>query len=216
MLTFRMTDSDPRESIVKSVLECIRRGGVALIPTETQYGLCANALDQEVMRKLMAIKHITDDFRTAIFVSGARSALSLMKNLPDFISDFLAELWPGPMTLVGQARRALWPGVVTEQGTIGLRCSSHALVVDLVRSSDVYLTATSANIHGEEPRADEGYLGNWLSKDVDVAVFDDSVQEDAAASTVVDIAGGFPDVVRPGRISPDRVVAAWSKAVGIG
>jgi tRNA A37 threonylcarbamoyladenosine synthetase subunit TsaC/SUA5/YrdC len=76
-------------------------------------------------------------------------------------------------------------------------------------SSEVYLTATSANPHDRPPSADPEELTNWLAKDVELLIFDRGIQESALASTVVDISGEKPVILRERRIKAPEIETAW-------
>lgn len=202
---------DSSTDLAELAAEIIRRtslGEVVLIPTETQYGLCCNSESSESMSHLNAIKGRSYAQPSAVFVKGWSHASRLVKVAPVNVERFVGRFWPGPLTVVCPASRSDWPGIVTPRGTIGLRCSSHPLLGHVV-SSDTYLTATSANPHDRSPSADPEILTNWLAEDVELLIFDHSIQESASASTVVDISGTEPVILREGRIKAPEIETAW-------
>jgi L-threonylcarbamoyladenylate synthase len=191
-------------------------GEVVLVPTETQYGLCCNAEDSDCIRLLNRIKKRGIEQPSALFVRNWEHASEIVKHVPDGIERFLSHFWPGALTVVAESLRPDWPGVVTSRQTIGLRCSSHPLVERVAALSNVHLTATSANPHGEPPSADRESLIKWLVDDVELFIFDGNVRGDVQASTVVDITAGKPRFLRVGEIETSLVLAAWDKEIRVG
>ena len=188
-------------------------GEVVLVPTETLYGLCCNAEDPDSMKSLNRIKRRSIDQPSALFVRNWEHASAIVKPVPDGFERFLSHFWPGALTVVAESLRPDWPGVVAPQGTIGLRCSSHPLLEHVAALSDVYLTATSANPHGEPPSADTESLIKWLADDVELFIFDRNVRDDSHASTAVDITAGKPRFLRVGELEASAVLAAWDKEI---
>jgi len=196
--------------------EVVRRisgGEVVLIPTETQYGLCCDAENRDSVAFLNRIKARDAVQPSAVYVRDWEHASVLVESVPDGIGRFVSHFWPGALTVVAQSSGTEWPGIVTAQGTIGLRCSAHPLVHRIVALSPVYLTATSANRHGEPPSADKESLSKWLSDEVELLIFDSGVRDDAQASTVVDITGDRLSFPRIGEIEASVVLAVWDKEI---
>ncbi len=188
-------------------------GEVVLVPTETQYGLCCNAEDPDSIRSLNRIKKRSVKQPSSLFVRDWEHASAIVRPLPEGFERFLSHFWPGALTIVAESLRPDWPGVVTSQQTIGLRCSSHPLMEHVAALSKVYLTATSANPHGEPPSAKPETLIKWLADDIELLIFDSNVRDDSQASTVVDIAAGKPRFLRVGEIEASTVLAAWDKEI---
>lgn len=210
-----LEDSIDLHKLAVEVVQKVSDGKIVLIPTETQYGLCCNAENSDAVRSLNLIKNRSTSQPTAIFVRDWKHASPLVKSIPDHIERFLSHFWPGPLTVVARSSRSDWFGVVTERGTIGLRNSLHPLVSEIVGSSPFYLTATSANRHGEFPSADTRFLTNWLADDIELFIFDTMIRQDVPASTVTDISGGFPRIVRTGGIDSSVIIEAWHKEIGV-
>jgi len=209
-------DLDSHRDILETAgkaVDIISEGGIVLVPTETQYGLCVNAESEESLLRLWDIKQQGPSSPSAIFVESLSNGESLLKDKPEGIDAFLKHFWPGPLTLVAQSERSHWPGIVTEKGTIGLRCSSHDLIREMARLSGNYLTATSANVHREVPPTSRRFLTKWLEGRVELLIFDSSVRPDAPASTVMDISGGTLNILRVGDIAPEVIMTAWRKEI---
>jgi L-threonylcarbamoyladenylate synthase len=213
VVTVLLDSSTDLAELAGNIVQRTSAGEIVLVPTETQYGLCCNAEDSDSIKSLNRIKRRSIDQPSALFVQDWDHASAIVKPVPDGFERFLTHFWPGALTVVAQSLRPDWPGVVTSQGTIGLRCSSHPLMEHVAALSNVYLTATSANPHGEPPSADTDFLIKWLADDVELLTFDNHVRDDSQSSTVVDITAGKPRFLRVGEIEASTVLAAWEKEI---
>ncbi len=199
--------------LADDVVRRTSKGGVVLLPTETQYGLCCNAEITQSVEHLNRIKKRNIAKPGAVFVRDWAHASEVSRSFPDGIESFLSHFWPGALTIVVKSSRSHWPGIVSPAGSIGLRCSSHPLLAQIQALSPAYLTATSANRHGESPSADSRSLINWLAEDVELFIFDPEIREGAPASTVVDITTQALKCVRVGEISAETVLKIWEKEI---
>ena len=187
-------------------------GGLVAYPTETLWGLAAAADRAAGMERLRVWKGREADSPVSILVTGLAEAEALGE-LGPLARRLAGAHWPGPLTLVVPGRRGFAAGVARADGAVGLRCSSHPLAAALARRAGREgvgpITATSLNRHGEPPartRADATGLCAGLDAprllDVDGAEAGGD-----AASTVVDLAGERPRVLRWGAIPRDEVLA---------
>ncbi|MCK4656530.1 MAG: threonylcarbamoyl-AMP synthase [candidate division Zixibacteria bacterium] len=213
MVRVLLDSSTDLAELAGDIVQRTSAGEVVLVPTETQYGLCCNAEDLDAIKSLNRIKRRSIDQPSALFVRDWEHASAIMKPVPDGFERFLSHFWPGALTVVAESLRPDWPGVVTSQQTIGLRCSAHPLMEHVAAVSNVYLTATSANPHGEPPSAKPELLIKWLADDVELFIFDSNVRDHNQASTVVDITVGKPRFLRVGEIEASTVLAAWEKEI---
>jgi L-threonylcarbamoyladenylate synthase len=195
------------------VLQRVSGGEIVLLPTETQYGLCCDAEIGDSVQELNRIKGRSMLMPSAVFVEDWLHGSDLVESPPDGIERFLLHFWPGPLTVILKSSRVGWPGVVSPEGAIGLRCSSHPLLVRIQEQARVYLTATSANPHGKQPLSDPEIITNWLAGHVELFIFDRDVREGAQASTVVDVTTGTPQVLRAGAIAADEILMIWKKEI---
>lgn len=196
--------------------EVVRRtseGELVLLPTETQYGLCCNAGIARSVERLNRIKKRSLSVPSAVFVRDWSHGAGLAKSAPHGIERFLSHFWPGALTIILSSSRPHWPGIVSPAGSVGLRCSSHPLLIRIQSLSPVYLTATSANRHGEPPTTDPESLTNWLAEDIELFIFDHDIREDAPASTIIDVTASTPRILRIGEISEKRLLKAWQEEI---
>ncbi len=186
-------------------------GGLVAYPTETVWGLAAAAESAEGMGRLLAWKGREAECPVAILVDGAAAAEALGCELGPTGRRLAAAHWPGPLTLVVPCRHAFAAGVARADGGVGLRASSHPLAAALARRAAREgvgpITATSLNRHGE-PSARTRAEAERLCAGVQAPRLLDVEGAEAggdAASTVVDLCGARPEVLRWGAIPRDEV-----------
>ncbi|MBU1320259.1 MAG: L-threonylcarbamoyladenylate synthase [candidate division Zixibacteria bacterium] len=213
MTIFTLDSNTDMRLLKEEALDQIIAGKVILIPTETQYCLCCNSEKVTAMKALNRIKKRDGSIPTAVFVRNWEHASVLVENAPLGMQTFLNRFWPGPLTLVAKTDRPEWYGVVSESGDVGLRCSSHPFLRELVSMSFHYLTATSANVHGMVPSIDPGTLTNWLAGDIELFIFDPTIKKDAVPSTVISIAERKLQILREGAIEFSEIERVWRKTV---
>ena len=147
----RVDPLHPQESIVKEAAGVLLKGGLVAFPTETFYGLGANALDAAAVRRIFEVKGRPESKPLLLLVDSVRMAESLVKEIPAAALALMARYWPGPLTLVFRAAAHLPEELTAGTGTIGIRMSRHPVAFELVHAAGAPVTAPSANLSGEEP-----------------------------------------------------------------
>jgi L-threonylcarbamoyladenylate synthase len=188
-------------------------GGLVAYPTETVWGLAAAADSSIGMERLRLWKGRQADSPVAILVSGVAEAETLHCEIGPTARRLAAAHWPGPLTLVLPCRRGFARGVARADGAVGLRHSSHPLAAALarraVREGVGPLTATSLNHHGDPPARTRAEAA-LLCKDSDVVrllAVDGAEAGGDVASTVIDVTGERPEVLRWGAIPRDELLS---------
>ncbi|MDD5317588.1 MAG: L-threonylcarbamoyladenylate synthase [Candidatus ainarchaeum sp.] len=172
----------------------LSEGGLAVLPTDTLYGLCGNAMDEKAVEKVFEAKK-RDSRPVAIIVSG----LEMLCGLAEVGRDeamLLQCLFPGPFTVLLKPKRA-FPKRIAHDGKLGVRFPHFVFTTNLVRSLGFPLTATSANVSGGKPPKRLADVPPSIIKAAGVAV-DSGVTRCAEASTVIDLTGGKPVIIRRG------------------
>ena len=194
---------DPAEAAA-AALAALESGEPVVMATDTVYGLVALAHDQAAVARVFELKGRPAERRIAVLVTGAPQAETLVKLLPP--ARRLAERrWPGPLTLVA-ARTPTAPAWVGDPATIGVRCPGDEVLLRLAAAAGP-LAATSANRHGFETPATAGEVARQLPG---VGLVIDGGSRPGAASTVVDVTGTAPAVLRPGPITEAEIAAIWT------
>jgi tRNA threonylcarbamoyl adenosine modification protein (Sua5/YciO/YrdC/YwlC family) len=196
---------------LRDAVDRIRAGGLVAYPTETAYGLGADATSEAALARLRRWKGRSEAQPLSILVHGAAALAALGCEAGPRALALAAAFWPGPLTLVVPCRQRFARGVAREDGALGLRCSSHPLAAQLARRLSLAgvgpITATSLNPSGEpaartleEARA----LCTAASEESGPLLLEgpDGESGGAAPSTVVDLTGSRPRVLRWGALGP--------------
>jgi len=182
---------------MKYVLKILKKGGVVAVPTDTVYGLIALADNQEAIEKIYSIKRRPRDKPLPVFVEDIESAVKLLREVPDYAMRLMEAFWPGPLTVVGYASHEAPPLAVSPEGKIGIRIPSGKEIREILQNIKVPLVSTSANISGAPPLRSGEEVKSVLGEEVDYVVEGHS---GSLASTVVEITGKEPKVLRKGKI----------------
>jgi L-threonylcarbamoyladenylate synthase len=177
----------------------LKTGGTVAFPTESFYGLGADALDPEAVARVFHIKGRAESNPVLVLVDSVERALSLVAGAGTEVRALMARHWPGPLTLVLPAGPAVPPAISAGTGTVGVRVPGHPVTLALLRAASRALTGTSANRSGEPPpsRADE--VARQLPGLVDV-ILDGGPTAGGTGSTVADCTVWPPRILRQGPI----------------
>jgi L-threonylcarbamoyladenylate synthase len=198
---------------MRDAVERVRAGGLVGYPTETVWGLGADACSESAVASLRRWKGRGDDAPISVLVD-APSALDLLECEPRGAAGRLADaFWPGPLTLVLRCARRFADGVARRDGAVGLRCSSHpvakAFAEELARAGAGPVTATSLNHSGEPAARTAAEARALCAGPADPTLLADGSDAGASpASTVLDLTGARPVVLRWGALSRD-LLAPW-------
>jgi L-threonylcarbamoyladenylate synthase len=198
---------------IEEAVERLRRGELVAYPTETLFGLGADATQPAAVARLQRWKGRAEDQPLSLLVAGVEDLAALGVRLSPAARRLAEALWPGPLTLVASASRALAPGVARKgDGALGLRCSSHPVAAALARRLSQRgvgpVTATSLNPSGQPAAASHAEAARLCAPDGPWLLEVRGAPEPAgAASTVVDVSREPARVLRHGAVSPERLAA---------
>ena len=197
-------------SKLKVAGEIIKNGGLVLFPTETVYGLGANGLDENAVKKIYKAKGREEDNPLILHVSNFDMVSKIAKNISDIEYTLMKTFWPGPFTIILD-RTEIVPDIVTAGlDTVGVRMPSGIIAKELISYAGIPIAAPSANVSGRPSGTNISDIFEELSDKVDYIV-DGGECEVGLESTVVRVVDGIPNILRPGKISPEDI----KKAVGI-
>jgi L-threonylcarbamoyladenylate synthase len=193
----------PSPSEIDRAAQLLRAGRLVAFPTETVYGLGANALDPEAVARIYAVKGRPPSSPLIVHVASVEMAKSLVALWPEAADRLTGKFWPGALTLVLTKRPAI-PDVVTAGlPTVGLRMPSHPVALALLRAAGVPLAAPSANRFTELSPTTAEHVRRSLRNDVDY-ILDGGPCQVGIESTVLSLAEAQPVMLRPGGVSrPD-------------
>jgi L-threonylcarbamoyladenylate synthase len=197
----------PQADLIGLAVNILEGGGVIVFPTAFLYGLGADALNAGAVERVFALKKRPPDKPLLILVPDRGLVDRLAVEVPTAATRLMDRFWPGRVTIVFRARAILPANLTAGSGKIGIRLPGHPVAAALVRAFGRPVTGTSANLsgHGGCHRVDA--LEPKLIAGLDL-VIDAGELRKGVGSTVVDVTGGEPVVVREGGISEEAVLAA--------
>jgi tRNA threonylcarbamoyl adenosine modification protein (Sua5/YciO/YrdC/YwlC family) len=181
----------------------LRRGELVVLPTDTVYGIAAEAFDPVAVDGLLKAKGRGRDMPPPVLVGTVRAAMALVMDLADTGNDLIDEFWPGGLTLVCRASPTLVWDLGETKGTVAVRMPLHHIALELLKKTGP-LAVSSANVSGQPPATtvDEAMaqLGDSVSVYLDAGPCPGDVP-----STIVDLTGSVPRLLRRGVISVERL-----------
>ena len=191
---------------VQRAAERLRAGEVVALPTETVYGLAANALDENAVAKIFEIKGRPAHNPIIIHVAGNEMAADCVEYFPALALKFSHAFWPGPLTLVLPRAQKI-PGNVTAGGaTVGVRWPSHPFMQAVIRACGFPLAAPSANLSNQISPTNANHVRAQLDGKISLIV-DGGQSQVGIESTVLDLTISPPRVLRPGMIHAESLAA---------
>ena len=200
------------EAAIRAAVAALRRGEVIGLPTETVYGLAADAANPAAVREIFALKNRPADHPLIVHIASAADLPTWARTIPDAAHQLAAAFWPGPLTLI-LPRRAHVPDVVTGgQDTVGLRSPAHPIAQRVLTAFGGGLAAPSANRFGHISPTRVAHVKEEFGSRVPI-ILDGGDSAIGIESTIVDLSGAQPCILRPGGISEAQIVAVIGAVV---
>ena len=168
-------------------------------PTETFYGLGANALSGAAVRRIFEVKGRPEAKPLLVLVDSIEMAESLVKEVPVPARDLMARYWPGPLTLVFKAAASLPDELTVGTGTVGMRVPRHPVAFGLVRAAGFPVTAPSANLSGAEPPTTAAEVRRAFDGKIEL-ILDGGATTGGLPSTILDVTVTPPKLIRRGAV----------------
>jgi L-threonylcarbamoyladenylate synthase len=195
---------------VKRAAELLRAGEVVALPTETVYGLAANALDEKAVAKIFQIKGRPAHNPVIVHVAGNDMAKNCVAEFPAVAEKLSQSFWPGPLTLVLTRAKKI-PDAVTAGGeTVGVRWPSHPFMQAVIRECGFPLAAPSANLSNQISPTNAAHVHAQLDGKIPLIV-DGGQSQVGIESTVLDVTMTPPRILRPGMIHAESLAAVAAK-----
>lgn len=189
---------------IETAARLLLAGELVAVPTETVYGLAANAMDENAVAKIFAAKGRPQDNPLIVHIADKHQVYELAANVPDVAQKLMDAFWPGALTLVLNAKACV-PSIVTAGlSTVAVRCPSHPVMLKIIKAAGVPLAAPSGNRSGLPSPT----LASHVIDDMDgkiAAVVDGGACNIGVESTVLDITGETPCILRLGGVSQSDI-----------
>jgi L-threonylcarbamoyladenylate synthase len=196
--------TDKRADDFAGAVAALRRGEVIVYPTETLYGLGADALNADAVEKVFQLKGRDADKPIPVLVADREMLGALVAEVSPLAEKLMARFWPGPLTLVLPARRDLPRPLVNRSGGIGVRISSQPIAARLLEALGRPLTATSANPSGKAPARTLVDAQRYFAEQIEVFI-DGGELTSKTGSTVVEVIGERIKIIRAGDIGESEL-----------
>jgi tRNA threonylcarbamoyl adenosine modification protein (Sua5/YciO/YrdC/YwlC family) len=202
---FPTDTQEQREAAVEAAALAIQRGALAVIPTDTVYGVAADAFDAEAVQDLLDAKGRGRDMPPPVLVSAATTLDALAVRVPAYARALVEEFWPGALTLVCHAQPTLQWDLGDTRGTVAARMPDHEIALEILERTGP-LAVSSANRTGMPAATDADQAEEMLRDSVEVLVdAGPSPSEAPTASTIIDVTGPTPRLLRLGALGLDQL-----------
>lgn len=206
MKTLMLSASDKNAPV--EAAKIIQQGGLVAIPTETVYGLGANAMDEEAVAKIFLAKGRPQDNPLIIHISCAEELNLYCHDIPQSAWLLAEHFWPGPLTMVLPVRDCVPKRTTAGLDTVAVRCPKTEVTRALIREAGVPIAAPSANLSGKPSTTTAAHVLHDYGTDGKIdAIIDGGPCEVGVESTIVDLTGEKPRLLRPGGITPEELTA---------
>jgi len=200
----RIDPDAPDPALIEQAARVLREGGLVAFPTETVYGLGANALSSDAVARIFTAKGRPSHNPIIVHIADLQTTQSLTTIWPPEAKELAQHFWPGPLTLV-LPRSERVPDIVTGGGgTVGLRMPAHPVALALVRAAGVPIAAPSANRSTELSPTRAEHVLRGLDGRIDM-VLDAGATTGGLESTVLDLSSDPTRLLRPGLIAPGQI-----------
>ena len=200
----RVDPADPDARVIAHAAELLRAGGVVAFPTETVYGLGAHALDRAAILKVFAAKERPANDPLIVHVATLDAATPLVEDIPPVARLLAARFWPGPLTMVLKRSAQVPDEVTAGLATVAIRVPSHPVARALLEEARIPVAAPSANLFSRPSPTRAAHVLADLNGRIDLIV-DGGATEVGLESTVIDLSGRVPTILRPGAIDLDAL-----------
>jgi len=200
----RVDPDQPAAEAIGRAAEVIRRGGLVAFPTETVYGLGADALNPDAVARIFSAKGRPAHDPLIVHVAEAADLSRVARAVPEMAQRLAAHFWPGPLTLV-LPRADIVPLIVTAGGpTVAVRCPAHPVALALIRAAATPIAAPSANRFGEPSPTTAQHVLDDLAGRFDL-LLDGGPTAVGVESTVLDLTRDPPTILRPGGVTREAL-----------
>jgi tRNA threonylcarbamoyl adenosine modification protein (Sua5/YciO/YrdC/YwlC family) len=197
------SDPEQRRAGLVAAADAARKGQLVVLPTDTVYGIGADAFNPAAIASLLSAKGRGRDMPPPVLVGTVRAGAALIEDMGPFGQDLIDEFWPGGLTLVFKSSPTLVWDIGETNGTVAVRMPLQAVALSLLKKTGP-LAVSSANYSGQPPATTVGQAVEQLGDSVAVYLDGGACPGDVP-STIVDLTGSVPRLLRPGVITPDRL-----------
>lgn len=201
---FRVDPKSPQTEAIAAAARTIRAGGLVAFPTETVYGLGANALDEAAVAKIFSAKGRPANDPLIVHIKRFEQLPLVARDIPARARELCQRYWPGPLTLVLKKAERIPENLTAGLGTVAVRMPDHAVALALLRAANAPIAAPSANLFSRPSPTSAQHVLDDLGDLVDV-VLDGGPTPIGVESTILSLMADEPRILRPGGISMEAL-----------
>jgi L-threonylcarbamoyladenylate synthase len=204
----------PTVEALQRAVAVLRQGGLLGLPTETVYGLAADAENELAVRRIFAVKGRPSTHPLIVHLGASEAVRDWVSSVPPEAEALAAAFWPGPLTLVLPRSTRASDAVTGGQGTVAVRVPAHPVALAVLHAFGGGLAAPSANHFGRVSPTDAAHVVADLGADVDL-VLDGGPSSVGVESTIVDLSGQTPALLRPGGVAREALEAVLGRPLSV-
>jgi L-threonylcarbamoyladenylate synthase len=208
MRQHRIDPENPDVHVIQEVATLIREGQVAIIPTDTAYGLTGNAADAQVVQRILTIKNRAAKLGMPLLAAN-RTQIQDLVTLPPQAKALTEKYWPGALTIIAPACREFPTGIVGPQMSLAVRIPAHPVTLAVIRATGTAIIGTSANKSDHPSPRTADAAAAQLGDQVDY-ILDAGPTHHTADSTIINFTTDPPELIREGAI-PQSALERWLK-----
>jgi L-threonylcarbamoyladenylate synthase len=201
--TYPTSSADERETAIEAAAQAVQRGGLVVLPTDTVYGIGADAFDHAAVQALLDAKGRGREMPPPVLISAATTLPALATGIQQYVEALTEAFWPGPLTLVCEQQPSLTWDLGETRGTVAVRMPDHEVALALLERTGP-LAVSSANLSGLPPATEAAAADGMLGEKVEV-VLDAGASPGGAASTMLDVRLSQPRLLRRGALSVEAI-----------
>jgi L-threonylcarbamoyladenylate synthase len=206
----KINPRDPEPEITAEAAAIIKKEGVVVFPTRCLYGLAADAMNPVAVERIFEIKHRPQHNPILVLIDSRSQLEMLVEKIPPAADAMMTAFWPGRVTLVLEARNSLPVRLTAQTGKIGVRLAGHPVAAALIQQSGCPITGTSANRSGNPGCYRLSELDPSVAGQVDL-ILDAGELRGGVGSTVVDVTGQKPRILREGEVGAAEILRALDR-----
>ncbi len=200
----KVDPENPDAEILRKAAEVIKRGGLVVFPTETVYGIGANAFNENACKKIFKAKGRPQDNPLIVHISSIDMLYDVVLSVPRIAYEFIDKLWPGPLTLIMEKKSNVPDVVSASLPTVAVRMPSHPVANLLIELSGHPIAAPSANLSGKPSPTSFEHVKDDMMGRVDV-IIDAGETPLGIESTIIDLTKDPPVLLRPGPLTLEQI-----------
>lgn len=194
----------------------LRAGGLVAFPTETVYGLGADATNPAAVARIYEVKGRPHDHPVIVHLADINQLSEWVSDIPEYAITLARTFWPGPMTLILPRSEKVGDFITGGQSSVGIRIPNNPLALQFLKLAGVGVAAPSANRFGAisptTALAVNEEIGSYLNPELDV-ILDGGLSDVGVESTIIECLGSAPKILRPGAITKEMIEGATGKSV---